>query len=166
MLPFHVEVQELHNVVQGLIHLHTTCIHFPSGISLLITSFPSLPSLPSWGRVFSLILEKSFSLLFLLFASEAPRRMDSYFYRNTKTRKHGYKSSLKHGYLYELQEGNRMKYPEKLQGYRLISQIKKSTAKIEEWKKNCVCIGNISEEVSNSETQLLDQVMQIITMPS
>lgn len=52
MLPLHIEAQELRKVVQGLIHLHITCIHFLSGISSLITSFCSLPSPPGWGEGF------------------------------------------------------------------------------------------------------------------
>ena len=164
MLPLHVKAQELRKAVQGLIHLNTTCIHFLTGISALITSFPPLHSPLGWGWTFSLIWEKSFSLLFLLFASEAPRIMGPGFYRNTKTRKPCYKSSLKHGYLHEWQEGKRVQYPEKLQEYRLISQKISHTAKVEEWIQNYIRVVIISEGASNSAAQHLDQVMQI--MPS
>lgn len=40
------------------------------------------------------------------------------------------------------------------------------TAKVEEWMQNYAYVVNISEEASNSVAQHLDQVMQIIAMPS
>ena len=68
-----------------------TCI---SSLESLLLSLHFLLSSPlGWGRAFSLIWEKSSSLSFLFFASEAPRIMGSGFYRNTKTRKPCYKPS-------------------------------------------------------------------------
>lgn len=73
----------------------STWLAFISSLESLLLSLPFLflSSPLGWGRAFSLIREESSSLLFLLFALEAPRIMGLGFYRNTKTRKFCYKPS-------------------------------------------------------------------------